>query len=138
MYFRIFLCVFGLFFSACFDGDTKSKIEEKQKQIPKKEDNITQEDLEQNLLKNKLKEEQKIRLEELSQELHNKQKIENIKSSPYGEGLKKHTEFFENFYHRKDLPKNATKNNPQNFLDKAYEHQKTQIERLRKEQDRVN
>ncbi|CAM2854263.1 hypothetical protein HEBU111660_03985 [Helicobacter burdigaliensis] len=133
MVFRVLLCLAGLFLSACFDENPKSATKEASKEIL--EENITKKSAEEEALKNKLKEEQKAKLNRLSQELHN-QNIKSSKTDSYNEGLKRHTEFFENFYNRKDLPKNPNKNNPQELIDRAYKHQEKQIESLRKNQEK--
>lgn len=51
-------------------------------------------------------------------------------------GFKKHQEYFENFYERKDLSKPSS-NNPKGSFDKALQKQLKQIEKLRKDNDRI-
>ncbi|TLE17056.1 hypothetical protein LS72_001345 [Helicobacter apodemus] len=51
-------------------------------------------------------------------------------------GFKKHQEYFEDFYNRKDLSKPSS-NNPKGNFDKALQKQLKQIEKLREDNNKI-
>lgn len=98
-----------------------------------KEDSI---DSTETPLQKELKKNLKSHLDSLSKDLQEKN-LESLQLEQ-NSGMQKHIEHFESLHGRKDIPKNNSQESLNQKIQKAYELQQEQIEKLRQKNDEIS
>ena len=139
---RFFILCFVLVFVGCFEDKKdaqKPKNSESQMLQKPQDSNNSKEDSTDSIetpLQKELKKNLKSHLDSLSKDLQEKN-LESLQLEQ-NSGMQKHIEHFESLHGRKDIPKNNSQESLNQKIQKAYELQQEQIEKLRQKNDEIS
>lgn len=139
---RFLILCFALVFAGCFEDKKdaqKPKNAESQMLQKTQDSNNSKEDSTDSIetpLQKELKKNLKSHLDSLSKDLQEKN-LESLQLEK-NSGMQKHIEHFESLHGRKDIPKNNSQESLNQKIQKAYELQQEQIEKLRQKNDEIS
>ena len=139
---RFLILCFALVFAGCFEDKKdaqKPKNAESQMLQKTQDSNNSKEDSTDSIetpLQKELKKNLKSHLDSLSKDLQEKN-LESLQLEKHS-GMQKHIEHFESLHGRKDIPKNNSQESLNQKIQKAYELQQEQIEKLRQKNDEIS
>ena len=139
---RFFILCFVLVFVGCFedkkDAQKPKNSESQMLQKPQDSNNSKEDSIDstETPLQKELKKNLKSHLDSLSKDLQEKN-LESLQLEQ-NSGMQKHIEHFESLHGRKDIPKNNSQESLNQKIQKAYELQQEQIEKLRQKNDEIS